>query len=73
MKFGGYTGVTLFDRTSVCLSIHLWFTKSCQGHNFESIKASNFKLHTQTGHIVEKCSVQEPQLFQLFFGVNCPL
>ena len=32
--------------------------KSCLGHNFKSIKASNFKLHTQIGHIVIKCSVQ---------------
>ena len=23
-------------------------------------KATNFKFHTQIGHIVEKCSVQEP-------------
>ena len=30
------------------------------GHNFKSIKASNFKLHTEIGHIVEKCTVQEP-------------
>ena len=34
--------------------------KSCPGHNFKSIEASNFKLPTQIGHIVEKCSVQEP-------------
>ena len=34
-------------------------TKSCLGHNFKSITASNFKLHTQIDHIVEKCSVQE--------------
>ena len=51
MKFGGYTGVTL----SVCPCV----TKSCPGHNFKSIEASNFKLHTQIGHIVEKCTVQE--------------
>ena len=43
-KLGGYTGVTL----SVCLCV----MKSCPGHNF--------KLHTQIGHIVETCSVQEP-------------
>ena len=44
---------------AVCLCV----TKSCQGHNFKSIKASNFKLRTQIGQIgqiVEKCSVQEP-------------
>ena len=35
-------------------------TKSYPGHNFKSFKASNFKLHTQIGHIVEKCSVQKP-------------
>ena len=45
---------------SVCPYVRPCFTKSCPGHNFKSIKASNFKLHTQIGHIVEKCSVQEP-------------
>ena len=35
-------------------------TKSCPGHNFKIIKASNFKLHTHILHIVKKCSVQEP-------------
>ena len=30
------------------------------GHNFKSIKASYFKLHAEIGHIVEKCTVQEP-------------
>ena len=50
---GGYTGVT-------CPPIRLCVTKSCPGHNFKSIKASNFKLHTQIGHIVEKYNVQEP-------------
>ena len=35
-------------------------TKSCPGHNFKSMKASNFKRHTQIGHIMKKCSVQEP-------------
>ena len=29
------------------------------GHNFQSIEASNFKLHTQTELIKEKCSVQD--------------
>ena len=43
---------------SHCPSVCLCITKSCQGHNFKSIKASNSKLHTQIGHIVEKCSVQ---------------
>ena len=42
------------------LSVRLCVMKSCQGHNFKNIKASNFRLHTQIGHIVEKCSVQEP-------------
>ena len=51
-KLGGYTGVTLSVRPRVA--------KSCPGHNFKSIKASNFKLHTQIGHNVEKCSEQEP-------------
>ena len=32
----------------------------CLSHNFQSIEASNFKLHTQIDHIKEKCSVQEP-------------
>ena len=32
----------------------------CPGHNFQSIEASNFKLHIQINHIKEKCSVQEP-------------
>ena len=44
-------------------AVRLCDTKSCPGHNFKSIKATNFKLHTQIGqigHIVEKCSVQEP-------------
>ena len=48
---GGYTGVSLF----VSLSVHPCVTKYCLGHNFKCIKASNFKLHTQIGHIVEKC------------------
>ena len=48
----GYTGVTL--------SVRPFVTKFCLGHNFKSIKGSNFKHHTQIGHIVEKCSVQEP-------------
>ena len=47
-------------RMYICTSIRPCVTKSCPGHNFKSIKASNFKLHTQIGHIVEKCSVQEP-------------
>ena len=45
---------------SVRLSIGMCVKKSCPGHNFKSIKASNFKLHTQIGHAVEKFSVQEP-------------
>ena len=32
----------------------------CPGHNFKSIEASNFKLHTQIDDIKDKCSVQEP-------------
>ena len=44
----------------VRLSVHPCVTKSCPGHNFISIKASNLKLHTQIGLIVEKCSAQEP-------------
>ena len=47
MKFGGYTGLTLSVCRYVCLSVCLCVTKSCAGHNFKSIKASNFKLHTQ--------------------------
>ena len=31
----------------------------CPGHNFQSIEASNFKLHTQIDHIKDKCIVQE--------------
>ena len=30
------------------------------GHNFQSIQASNFKLHAQIDHIKDKYSVQEP-------------
>ena len=30
------------------------------GHNFQSIQASNFKLHTRIDHIKDKSSVQEP-------------
>ena len=48
-----YTGVTLSVRLSVCHEI-------LSEHNFKSIKTSNFKLHIQIGHIVEKCNVQEP-------------
>ena len=59
-SFGGYTGVTLSVRLSVRLFVRPWVTKSCLGHNFKDIKASDFKLHTQIGHIVEKTSVQEP-------------
>ena len=32
----------------------------CQGHNFQSIEASNFKFHTQIDHITDKCIVQKP-------------
>ena len=32
----------------------------CLGHNFQSIEASNFRLHTQIDHIEEKYKVQEP-------------
>ena len=39
MKLVGYTGVTLSVRPCIM--------KSCPGHNFQSIEASNFKLHTQ--------------------------
>ena len=51
---GGYWShpVSLY----VCLSV----TKSCPWHTLKSITAGNFKLYTQIGHIVEKCSVQEP-------------
>ena len=42
----GFTGVTL----SVCLSVRPCIRKCCPEHNFKSIKASNFKLHTQIGH-----------------------
>ena len=59
-SWGGYTGVTLYIHTYVSLSVRPCVTKSCLGHNFKSIKASNFKLHIQIGHIVDKCSVQEP-------------
>ena len=31
----------------------------CAWHDFQSIEASNLKLHTQTDHIKDKCSVQE--------------
>ena len=62
----GYTGVTLSVRTSVRPSVRY---ESCPGHNFKSIKASNIKLYTQIGHIVEKCSVQEPYLYSNYFGV----
>ena len=55
-SFGEYTGVTPSVRMSLCQCV----TKSCPGHNFISIKASNFKLHTQICHIAEECSVQEP-------------
>ena len=59
-SLGGYTGVTLFVCPSVRPSVYPCITKYCLGHNFKSIKASNFKLHTQIGHIVEKWLVQEP-------------
>ena len=58
-KFGGYTGVTLSVRLSLRPSVRPCVTRSCPGHNLKSIKASNFKLHIQIGHIVQKCSVQE--------------
>ena len=35
----------------------------CLEHNFQSIEASNFKLHIQIDHIKDKCSVQETSLF----------
>ena len=54
---GGYTGVALSVRLYVRSYIRLCITKSCPGNNFKIIKASNFKLHTQIGHILEKCSV----------------
>ena len=41
----------------------------CLGHNFQSIEASNFKLHTQIDHIKDKRSVQESLLYSIFFGV----
>ena len=28
-----------------------------QGHNFQSIETSNFKLHTQIDHIKDKCII----------------
>ena len=44
MKWGGvYWSHPV--RPSVGMSVHLCLTKSCPGHNFKSIKASNFKLH----------------------------
>ena len=49
---GGYSGIL----GSPCPCVMKSFPK----HNFKSIKASNFKLDTEIGHIVEKCSVQEP-------------
>ena len=58
MKFGGVYWshpVSPSVRRSVCACI----MKSCLGHNFKSIKASNFKLHTQIVHTMEKCSLQE--------------
>ena len=51
---GGYAGITLSVHPPVRVSQNL------VGHNFKSIKATKFKLHTQIGHIMEKCSVQEP-------------
>ena len=56
---GGYTGVTLSVLPYISQYISLCVTKCCLGHNFKSIKASNFKRHTQIGNIAEKCSVQE--------------
>ena len=47
-------------RTFVYAYVCPCVTKSCPGYNFKSIKVSNFKLHTQIGHIVGKCIVQEP-------------
>ena len=32
----------------------------CPGHNFQSIEASNLKLHTQIDYFKDKGSVQEP-------------
>ena len=32
----------------------------CSGHNFQTIKGINLKLHTLIEHIMEKCSAQEP-------------
>ena len=45
---------------SACPSIGPCVTKSCPGQNLKRIKASNFKLDTHLGHIVEKCTVQKP-------------
>ena len=60
-KVWGYTKVTvsvhLSVGPSVCPSVH---HEILLGHNFKSIKASNFQLHTQVSHIVEKCIVKEP-------------
>ena len=39
----------------------------CPEHNFQSIEANNFKLNTQVEHIKEKCSVQEPWLYSIYF------
>ena len=53
----------------VCrLAVWPCVTKSCPRHNFKSIKASNFKLHIQIGHIEEKCSVQ---LFLAHLSTEC--
>ena len=32
----------------------------CPGRDFQSVKASNFELHTQIDQIKDKCTVQEP-------------
>ena len=32
----------------------------CLGHNFQSIEASNLKLHTLIDHIMDKCSEKGP-------------
>ena len=58
-EVGGYTGVTLSVHPSVHPSIRLCVTKACQGHNFKSIKGSDFKLYTHISHTMEKCSAQE--------------
>ena len=45
----------------------------CLGHYFQIIEPNNFKLHTQIDYIEDKCSVQEPNLYSIYFWSNYPL